>query len=187
MLLLNRIVWFLGSKTSEGWYDSGDPLFPYQPVPGTLIGHGSGGAFGAIVMVDQIVLLGLDEAGSAIVWRLDNNSPTRISTTAVELDIANAGAGDTNDFALTVAWTYQEQGQDFFILQCPTATQTWCYDKSTQLWHNRLRCADGFTTTTKTVGIAHMYFGGKHLVGDMFSGALYEQSLSIFEETVIAP
>lgn len=187
MLLLNRTVWFLGSKTTEGWYDSGDALFPFQPIPGTLIGHGSGGAFGAIVMVDQIVLLGLDEAGSAIVWRLDNNSPTRISTTAVELDIANAGAGDTNDFALTVAWTYQEQGQDFFVLQCPSADKTWVYDKSTGLWHNRLRCVDGFDETTKTVGNGHMYFGGKHLVMDRLSGALYEQSLSIFNEQIVAP
>jgi len=184
MIRLNRLIWFLGSKTTEIWYDSGDPLFPFQPTSQTLIEHGAAAPFAVCSLNDTLFLLGLDEQGSAVVWRYEGYVPTRISTLALEQDIAQTGTAPDNDFILSVACTYQEQGS-FFVLQCPTATKTWVFDTSTNLWHTRFRCVDGFSETVPSPISTHMYAFGKHLMGDRASGAIYDQQLAYFDEQIV--
>lgn len=106
--------------------------------------------------------------------------PTRISTHAVEQAICTYAA-----IADAVAFTYQDDGHIFYVLNFPTAKATWVFDQTTGLWHER-----GTWDTTLIVFDAwrpqyHATMWTKHLVGDRKTGAIFHMS-SLFYKDVNA-
>ena len=81
-----------------------------------------------------------------------------------------------------VAFTYQDQGHQFYVLYFPTPSKTWVYDTLTQMWHER-----GFWLTSIGQFRAAHYWNhtfnfGKHLVGDWQSDNLYEMHIPVFNQ-----
>ncbi len=189
MVRLERVIALLGTKTSEFWYDSGDPLFPFQPTQGSFLEHGCAAPFTACRFSDTLFWVGQDVDGLGVVWRLAGNTPQTISPPAINRIIQSAGTQPGNDLRLATAFTYQQDGHSFYCLQLPVCEWTLVYDLLTDRWAKRAQWDSTACRFVKWRPQCHMYYpdAGKHLVGDRLTGTIYELSLDIFDDQLVAP
>lgn len=176
----HREIWLFGSKTTEIWYDSGDPSFPFQPIQGTFIEQGIIAPFSAGKLDNTVIWLGGDERGAGIVWKAEGYTPKRISTHAVESVIQGLPT-----YRNALAWTYQQDGHGFYVLYLPNADTTWVYDVAAQSWHERARWNDQTQLFEPHFGRCHAFGFGKHLVGSRLDGCVYEMSLGFYHDALI--
>jgi len=171
MLVNNREIWLFGSRTSEVWYDSGASPFPFAPISGAYIQQGILAAWSAARLSGTVLWLGSNENGAGVVYRANGYAAERISNHAMESEIQAYGT-----LSDALGWSYEHDGHSFYVLTFPTANKTWVYDAVSQLWHNR-----GYWDVATGVYKAyrpmwHAYGFGKHLVGDLIKGRVYELS-----------
>lgn len=166
MIVNQRQIFFFGQKQSVGYYDSGDPLTPFQPIPGAFIEQGCVAQWSVCRMDNSVFWLGQDERGQGIAWRFNGYTPTRVSNFAIE----NAWRKYTS-ISDAIAFTYQQNGHIFWQIWFPSGDATWVYDAATGQWHER---------TCFINGIAHAHLArcqafafGQVLVGDRSDGNVY--------------
>jgi hypothetical protein len=163
----HRNVWLFGSQTTEVWFETGANDFPFQRIDGAFIETGCAAAFSVAKMDGTVIWLGRDKLGAGTVYMASGFQPVRISTQAVEEAIQ--GYSVISD---AVAWSYQDGGHEFYVLNFPSANATWVFDTQTKLWHERGWFSEG--TLQRHRAVTHSYAFGKHLVGDHENGNLYE-------------
>lgn len=157
----NKVLVYLGETSGEPWEDSGGADFPLQKIPGTILEVGLLGAFTVKELDNSIYWLGRDERGAGIVYNMQGFRPVRVSTMAVEEKIQGAiDAG--NDMTQAIAYTYQQGGHSFYVLQVPGLDTSWCYDAASQQWHERAELVLGQYKQHR--GQFHAYCFGKHLI-----------------------
>ncbi len=176
----DNIILF-GSRNTAIWVNSGvGGAAGYVPQPGTIIEHGILAPFTALELDNTAWWLGQDAQGAKQVWRLDGYTPQRVSTFAVEADIARVGDAIYN----SVAFPCQEQGHTWYVLYIPTIDTSWAYDVSCGLWtewgHWDTVYGRFFPYRVRN----HAYGFGKHLVGDGLSGAIFSQSFDNFSDVL---
>jgi hypothetical protein len=134
---VHREWWLMGSfESSEVWYDAGGAAFPFQIMPGVFIQHGTCAPY-SVATHDLVVFwLGIDAAGVGTVYLGAGYQAGRISTFAIEKQIAAAlkSAGTISD---AITMVYKQQDHLFFILTFPSADLTLVYDLTENLWHER--------------------------------------------------
>lgn len=177
MICDHREIWFFSAKKSVGYYNAGAGNPPFIPIQGAFAEFGAAALSATVQLDNSVFWIGQDERGTGVAYRLEGYSERRVSTHAVEF--AWQGYTTVTDAR---AYTYQEEGHSFWVIFFPSANKTWCYDVSTQLWHER-----GSWNTTSGVFDAdhsqsHTFNFGKHLVGDWASGNVYHQSASILTD-----
>lgn len=177
MICDHREAWFLSSKKGAGYYNAGAGSPPYIPIQGAFTEFGSGATFGIVQADNTIFWIDQDERGPAVARKLVGYGNQRVSTHAVE-----AAWQSYATIADARAYSYQEDGHTFIVWYLPTANKTWVYDISTGYWHQRgaWNAVGGFYDADHSQ--SHMFFAGKHLVGDWASGNIYEQSTSIYTD-----
>lgn len=172
-------LWLFGQRTISVWYDTGgtslDP-FPFQQVPGAFIQHGLWAQFSVAAIGGTLYWLGGDDRGIGVVYRADGYIPKRVSTHAVEYAI-NGYTLSGLTISDAIAYCYQENGHDFYVLNFPTANVTWVYDITENLWHRR--AYDG--TVNGALGYYHCWEFGSHYLLDK-AGNLYTSSTSVYQD-----
>jgi len=185
MIRRSRELWFLGTHTSEVWYDAGDPLFPFAPTGNTLIEHGSAAPFSVQRVANTLIWCDQNVLGQGLVVIANGYTPERISTYAIDRFVRAAGVTAAGDLTTTVGWSYQEHGHEFYCLMVPQAQTTLCTDLTLpDMWHERARGTCDSALIPSVVN-THMFAFGKHLVGDRFSGAIYDQSHDYADEQIV--
>jgi hypothetical protein len=173
----HRELWLFGERTSEVWFNSGDPDLPFSRISGAFMEHGIAAAHSAQKIDNSVYWLAQDANGNAMVMRANGYQPARASTFAVEQALRKA-----TNFSGATAWTYQEGGHSFYCLNVPGLDSTWCLDIATGLWHERTSVKDGVESRNR-VG-SHVFFGGLHIVGDYENGNLYELSETTYTDNL---
>ena len=170
-------IWLFGSMTSEIWVYNGDTAtFPYQRVEGAFIDQGCAAVHSVAKADMKVFWLSANDKGQGMVFQSEGYSPKRVSTHAMEKALAKY-----ETIADAVAYTYQQEGHTFYVLNFPTANATWAYDTTTGLWGERLwRQSDGQWGRHR--GNCHMYFNRKNLVGDWQTGQIYELDLDTYTD-----
>lgn len=169
----HRQLWIFGAKSSEVEFDSGNFPMPFDTAPGGFIEQGCGASFSVVQLDNSVFWIGSrNDQGGGIAWRASGYTPTRVSTHAVETAWASYPT-----IADARAFSYQNQGHSFWVINFPIAQATWVYDAATGLWHER-----GFWFAQAGIYQAalpqcHTFNFGKHLVGDRQSGKIYEMSI----------
>ena len=92
--------------------------------------------------------------------------PTRISNHAVENSLANQYVDDA------IAWTYQLEGHEVYVVSFPTLNLTWAYDLASGMWHKWLYTNNN-GTYSRHRGNCCALFQGLVLVGDYSNGSIY--------------
>jgi hypothetical protein len=163
----NRQLFAIGDTTTEVYYNSGNATFPFDRVNGLLIDVGCQARWSVATVNQTLVWLAKSAEGAGYVIRLDGYSPVRISTPALENAIA--GYGDVSD---AFAYSYSREGHIFYALTFPTARETWVYDVAGGEWHKR----ETYGCDGRHLSNTHIFFNGKHYVGDYRNGKIYELS-----------
>ena len=117
-----------------------------------------------------------DPRGFGIVYRNQGYTGKRVSTHAVEYAIQSYPT-----LADAVAYTYQQEGHAFYVLNFPTADRTWVYDVATQAWHERAGL-NNFGIFTRHRGNCQMNFSENTIVGDYENGNIYALDLNIYDD-----
>ena len=164
----HKLLWLFGSEHTHVYYFNGTT---YIPMGGVLISHGILAPWSLTLLDNTWFLVTRNEAGDGIVSRFNGYTPERISTHSIEYQLKRTG-----QLAQTSGWAYQEQGHSFYMLYIPGAETLWAYDVATGLWHERGPWDQARAQYTPLPGRCHVYFDGKHLIGDPESGAIYEMS-----------
>lgn len=132
MYVVNRLIYLLGSATSEVWYNAGASPFPFAPIQEAFSQFGIAATFSGAVDT-SLTFLGQNANGRGIVYRMQGYTPQRVSTHAVDVAIQSYSRMDD-----AVAGITQQQGRPVYVLTFPTADQTHAFDEGTTLWHDRM-------------------------------------------------
>jgi hypothetical protein len=171
----NREVWVFGQGTTEVWYDAATTPFPLAPIQGAYNEIGCLAPFSIAKLDNSIFWLGSDPRGYGIVYRNQGYTGKRVSTHAVEYAIQQYG-----DISDAEAYTYQQEGHAFYVLNFPSANATWVYDVSTNAWHERASWNNGAFIRHR--GQCQMNFNSQTIVGDYENGNLYALDLDVYSD-----
>jgi hypothetical protein len=159
-------VYLLGETTSEVWSDVGTFPFAFQRIPGSSSQHGIAAKFSISRIGNSFAYLARNTRGQAEIVVMNGYFPERISTHAVENTLANQIVSDA------IAYTYQIEGHECYVISFPTLDITWVYDLATQLWHKWL-WVDTTNTYHRHRSNCHANFQNLNLVGDWQNGNIY--------------
>lgn len=174
----HRELWLFGRTRTMAYYNSGNPDFPFDPIPGAYIEQGIIAPDSPSKLDNSIFWLGGDERGAAVAWRAQGYTPSRISTHATEFAWQSYTRVDD-----AIGYSYQDKGHAFWMLSFPSANTTWCFDVSTGLWHERGYWNIPTGSYQRHRSQCHAYCFGKHLVGDWKSGKVYQMSTSLYDDS----
>lgn len=163
LIVDQRQVALLGQQTTEFWSDVGAFPFPFAIIDGTTRQFGCLAPYSVARFGDGFAFLGRDQLGVGVVLYCAHYTIERISTHAVETDLMGRPISDA------FAFTYQQLGHVFYVLQLPEADRTWVYDLSTRMWHRRTSLAADGTVHRWRANCCAVY-DGRVLVGDSVSG-----------------
>ena len=185
-IVVERELYLIGSQSTEIWATTGTADV-FDRIQGTYIPHGTVAPQSAAVVGQALFWLSQDDNGGAVVLQARGLQSSRVSTHAIEQEIAGY-ATLTDAFSLT----YQQSGHQFYALTFPTAGKTWVYDLTTREWHERSSRVPDPSQPDQTAPISyvegewrpscHAYFNGVNVVGDSRSGLLSALSTSVYAE-----
>lgn len=168
----HRDLWLFGTRSTEVFFNSGSEQV-FERVQGAFVEHGCAAVHSVAKMNNAVFWVGNDDQGNGIVYMAQGYQPQRVSTHAVELAIRGY-----EDISSAVAYTYQENGHYFYVLNFDNAETSWVFDMATGLWHERAFLNDG--SLERHRGNYHAFCYGKHFLADYVNGKIYEQSTSYY-------
>lgn len=166
LIVDHREVWLFGTNSAEVWYNSGDADFPLTRLQGAFCEVGCIAPYSVAKMDNSVFWLGADARGRGIIYTAKGYQAQRISTHAVEWQIQQYG-----DLTDAVAYTYQQDGHSFYVLNFTNANTTWVYDAATQAWAERAGFVNG--NFVRHRANCQMSFANEIVVGDYQSGKIY--------------
>lgn len=161
----HREGWLFGAESTEVWYNAGATNPPFARFNDAVLEKGIFGRFSVTKNDNTVFWL----ANDGVVYRALNYSPQRISTHAVEKDVASWSASDTEMFSFTM------EGHTFVILS--SVMGTWVFDASTSLW-TKWRSAN----RARWIATSYSRFAGHHVVGDYQTGEIYTLDLDTYTD-----
>lgn len=175
LIVDHREIYLLGENSSEVWTDVGAVPFPFQRIPGTSTQHGIASVFSVARLGNSFAYVSRNIRGQGQIVQMNGYTPVRISTHAVENTLQNQYIEDA------IAWTYQLEGHEIYVVSFPTLDLTWCYDVTTQMWHKWL-WIDSNNVYHRHRGNCSALFQNMVIVGDHENGKLYELSKETYTD-----
>ena len=167
LIVDHREVYLMGEASSEVWVDVGSSPFPFQRIPGTSTQHGIAAKFSVARLGNSFAYVSRNIRGQAQIMQMNGYIPQRISTHAVENTLVNQYIDDA------IAYTYQLEGHECYVVTFPTLDLTWVYDATTQMWHKWLSI-DNNNVYHRHRSNCSAVFQNYVLVGDYQNGKIYE-------------
>lgn len=173
-------LFFIKQYTSEFFYDAAVPTslgFPFARVPGSVLPYGTSAPWSVCRGAGSIFWLadGWNSTGTGGEFvgpvMLNGTMPTLIGTPAITYRM-----GLWQDRANVFSYCYSERGHTFAVFTSPGDDQTFVYDTTTQMWHERSTYTDSPNAIGRHAGNSYAFFAGKHLLGDYQSGNIFSMS-----------
>jgi hypothetical protein len=163
----NGQLFLLGEKSTEVWNDQGTTPVAYQRVPGTSTQQGIIAPFSVARVGNSFAYVSQNIRGLNQIVLMNGYVPQRISTHAVENSLLDQYTEDA------IAYTYQLEGHEVYVVSFPTIDITWAYDFTTQLWHKWL-WVDNLDQYHRHRSNCAAVFQNLVVVGDWENGNLYQ-------------
>jgi len=163
----NGQLYLLGEKSSEVWSDQGTFPVAYQRIPGTSTQQGIVAPFSVARIGNYFAYVSQNIRGVNQIVLINGYIPQRISTHAVEQSLLDQYTADA------IAYTYQLEGHEVYVVTFPTIDITWAYDITTGLWHKWL-WLDSKDNYHRHRSNCAAVFQGIVVVGDWENGNLYQ-------------
>lgn len=176
LMVVKRDIWLFGDKTTEIWNNVAAPDSQFQSAPDIFIDHGIAAPYSVAEYDNGVFWLSADRQGHGIIINGSGYQAKRISTYAIENEVA--GYGKIDD---AIGFCYQIGGHSFYVLTFPHDDKTWSYDITTGLWHEWL--------WIDTNGAEHRHrancywpINGVPVIGDWQNGNLYALDHRVFTD-----
>lgn len=183
--VVNRRLFFFKTTSTEVWYNTGAPDFPFRRDNNLIFNYGCIATASIQSEHGFLFWLSRDKDGVGSVMMSDGNQPIVISTQAVENQISNFTVPEE-----VRSFVYKEDRHIFYVMNWTTDDLTFCYDATTTQelgndfsWHRRgilpHKAITGQPLSAKTRNLAncHAYFNNKHYIGSYRDSKIYEQSV----------
>jgi hypothetical protein len=180
VIALHDEAWLIGNLTTEVWYNSGASNFTFQKQAGVFIHHGCIAPYSICKQDQAIYYVSQDEQGQGILAKTVPYEQTRISTHAIEAQLATYPT-----LADCIAYCWQQNGHSFVTFDFPTADKSWTFDESTQQWHERVSI-DSNGNEHRPVGAFIINCYNQNLCLDHATGALYRLDQTNFTDNGMA-
>lgn len=169
----DRTLWLIGALTTEVWWNSGNPDFPFESTESGFVEWGTLSAHSVVVVVSPtggtaVISLAENKDGGRVVM----SSGGRVSTHALESTI-NGYTTVSDAYAWSLVW----EGHTFYVLTFPTESATWVLDLATGLWAEWKSYG-----ISRFRGSSHTYFDEKHIIGDYQDGTLFQLSATQYSD-----
>ena len=171
----NGQLYLLGEKSSEVWVDQGTFPLAYQRIPGSSTQQGIVAPFSVARLGNAFAYVSQNIRGVNQIVLMNGYTPQRISTHAVENSLLDQYTADA------IAYTYQLEGHEVYVVSFPTIDITWAYDFTTGLWHKWLWVDDNNKYHRHRSNCAAV-FQGIVVVGDWENGNLYQLDQSVYQD-----
>ena len=172
-----EVLWLFGAEKTEIFTNTGNVDFPFERVQGAVSEEGCAAARTVAKLGGGLAWLAGNFRGTGRVVLAQGVQPQRISTHAVEKAIN--GYATISD---AIAYSYIEEGHEFYVLNFPTDQTTWVFDLTSKMWHERSYWDAANGKHRDILGQSHAFVYGKHLVGDRRNGKIYTQSLDTYDD-----
>ena len=176
LAVAKREIWLLGERTTEVWFNSGAPDFPFQRVQSVLIEQGCRAKYSVATHDDRVYWLAGDRTGQGVVLQGANYESKRISTYAIEHELTTYPRIDDAQ-----GYVYSLAGHSFYVLTFPHADKTWCYDITTGQWHEWLWIDDNGREHRHRTMCSYA-INGMVVGGDWHNGNLYAIERDVFTD-----
>ncbi len=127
-----RQLWVFGSQSFELWGVDGSVDGPFTPVAAAAGLVGSSSRDAVTLLDNTFFFLGETREGNRMAYRAEGYSVRRISNHALE-----AHWQTYNVVSDAISFGYQEAGHMFWVVSFPYQNETWVYDVSQDMWHQR--------------------------------------------------
>lgn len=164
---LNRDLILFNKVSTEIFTNTGNAAFPFERVGNGFVEVGCCAAFSVAKTSEAVFWLGQDSSGRGVVYAANNISPQRISTHAIEAEIATYAS-----ISSARAYTYQSEGHSFYVLNFAEAT--WVYDIKTKMWHQRSYLYQGNFERHRVESLCYIPNLGIHVGGDYAINKVYQ-------------
>lgn len=164
-------LYFIGSKTTQVYYNSGNPDFTFDPYPNGTIDVGIIAPHSLAKSAAGLFWLATTEEGDTAVVQCQGLQVVPISE-----DIA----WDLEQFTTTsdaTGFTYKQNGRTIYQISFPTEDRTFEYLVEDGMWVERKSYGLG---RYRIAG--HGYIGGKHVMADYADGKYYEHDFSTYAD-----
>lgn len=162
-----------GSQTGEFLYNAATFPFPFAPDPSGMMEEGIAATYSLQQAGKSAVWLSTNRNGGYQVMRATGFSPQRISTHALEDQIANYTRVDD-----AIGSTYESRGHAFYLLTFPTPGVTHVFDFTTNKWHKRGHWIAEQNRFDALHPVYHAFAFNKHLMADRTTGVIYQMDAS---------
>lgn len=181
MFSYQRDLYALGTLTVQPYYNNANTSgnFVYSILEGAEIEIGCAAWNSVAKGTSGMYFLGQDRNGSGRVFRIQGRAPAIVS----DDEIADRIQGYTT-LSDAIGFVYEQEGHEFYELIFPTEGDTLVFDAKEQLWHRKQSriTINGVPRQSRHRINNHVYFAGKHLVGDFENGKIYEMSRDYYDE-----
>lgn len=173
----NSQLWIWGKSSFEVWYNAGDPAFPYNRIPGSYNSIGLLAPESAAVVLNTVFFVGGSKDGYAGIYKSSGYSVEKISTYPIEAEIATF-----HNPSDAIAFTYVQNGHYFYVISFQAGNKTFVYDIRENAWHTRTSYNDITQQEGRWKCIHQAFAFDKNIVGDYYTGDLWELSTSVYTE-----
>ena len=173
----SKYLYFLGSQTSEVWYNAGTFPIPFQPHPSGFMNYGCTAPWSAEVVGSTVCWLGATINGTGMVMRAAGLNPEDISTYATQYAF-----DQMIDTADAIGDSYTDRGHTFYVLTFGDGNATWCWDEQTQVWAERGHLNELTNAYDAWRPLYHVFAFGQHRVLDAKGADVYEMSPDFYTD-----
>ena len=167
------LLWVWGSATLEIYQNTGNSDFPYEPVRSLTSQYGA--LPHSVQRLDNTFFwLSQNEDGGRCVVRLVSNADPAVISDSEINDWLDSLPQSEYENVQTEALFYR--GRSWYLLTFPTADtygRTLVFDAGTGAVFEWSRLSPAWDTIGHAPWLHHIYFNGKHIVGDWDTGDLY--------------
>lgn len=159
----NGNIVLLGYASQEYWQNTGSYPFPFQRIAGSPVDVGLAARFSVAKPAGRLHYLARTRRGGLSVVRIENYQPIPVSTP--DLDYLFNGYTSPSD---AVAFSYRQNGHDFYQISFQAQKVTWLYDVTSNIWSQLV----SFNSTRHYANLATQY-DYKVYVSDYRNGKFY--------------
>ena len=125
----NGNIVLLGTISQEYWQNNGGFPFPFARISGSPTDVGLAARWSVARCNSQLFYLGRTRRGGVSIFSVQNYTPVVVSTPDLDYNISQyQNIGDAT------AFSYRQNGHEFYQISFNTEGKTWLYDASTQAW-----------------------------------------------------